>query len=483
MVKALIIAADSVTPEIIFGRRELFPVLNRMMEEGAHAPYCAYVQKGYRGSYSSEQNWASIYTGLEPGRHKIDTRRVRGEKRRPQMGDLDGLQPFWKVLNENGLRVGLWAADNCAAPVPVDGYAVSVTYRMIDTPEENREAPRQLQLCEKDRNLTACLPGDPPPRLYPRTLFQRGYSFDRLLKDPELAEEAAHGYGFEEALPNFEAELEYWFRAVIKAQHTHPVDVLYLFTPTTDLIAHCCMSCDDNPVLLAAYQLLDRYIGRLQEELEPEFTVFLSDHGQQNFKELIRCPDPAVRREAFAARDQVLWLKNGYIAFEAHNGALLYSAHSLKGTFVLSGPGIRHTQAEGLRTLDLYPTLLELFGIRVPEGRRGFVADIFDRPTVNADRILRPDQRKGSSIALLQTHAAHVTDIILNELFLEKRFGRITVVGESKYEEIFRGNPRAAGFLPLEKFDFCLFDEVYCGVCHEDTKEMYHVKIWDKREG
>jgi len=477
MLKALIIAADSVDPNIIFKNIELFPTFKQLIEHGASAAYSAYVQKGYSGSYSSEQNWASIYTGLTPLEHQITTMNVRGEIRRPIMGDFDRLQPFWRVLNEHGLSVGLWAADNCVSPVPIKGYAVSVNYDMIDTPAENRETPRFIHLCEKDNGISCYLDGEPTPRLYPKTLAQQGYSFEELKRNPSLAEEAISKYCFQDALPNFEEELNYWRTAIMRTQSEHPVDVLYLFTPTTDAIAHCCMCCDNNTVLLSAYQLLDRVMGKLIDELKPEIAIFLSDHGQQNFKDLISCSDKAVQREAFAARNDVLWLQNGYIAFEAHNGALLFTAHALNGTFIAAGKGIRPTSISGMRTVDIYPTFLEMFNIRLPECRSGFVMDIFYRDVINEDKLYKPSVIKRKSIGLIQTHSVSITDIVINELYIANRFSDITVIGIAKYKEIFSGNPRVSGFVPLDEYTADDYDEVYCGYYDDINKHMYHVRI------
>lgn len=477
MLKALIIAADSVSPYYIFEKRELFPNLCQMIERGASASYSAYVQKGYEGSYSSEQNWASVYTGLTPQEHGITTHNVRGEKRRPKMQDFNGLGPFWQVLNDGGLSVGLWAAENCASPEEINGYVVSCNYETIEAPIDNREAKREIQFCEKDRHLAIYFNDNPPPRLYPKTISQQGYSFEQLKYMPDLAEEAVRQYHFQDSLPNFEEELEYWFGAIRRVQRDYPVDVLYLYTPTTDLIAHCCMCSDDNPILISAYQTLDRYIGYLTEEFCPEITVFLSDHGQQNFKDLIKCSDPEVQREAFAARDEVIWLKNGYIAFEAYNGALLFTAHSLKGTFIAAGEGIRNTAVDDMRTVDIYTTLMECFCIKIPEGRSGFISDIFNRPLVNSDKLLRPGAVERKSIALLQTLTVNRMDIIINELYIEHRFYDITVVGDPKYEEIFINNPRVAHFIPFEDFDSAKFDEIYSSIFDENTGLLKHIKI------
>ena len=49
--------------------------------------------------------------------------------------------------------------------------------------------------------------------------------------------------------------------------------------------------------------MLDFYVGEFVQEFKPEKTVFMSDHGQLNFKNLIKCADPKLQKEAFAARD------------------------------------------------------------------------------------------------------------------------------------------------------------------------------------
>lgn len=179
------------------------------------------------------------------------------------------------------------------------------------------------------------------------------------------------------------------------------MDVLYFYTPTTDLIGHCAMYCDDSEVLVAVYQLLDRYVGRWMDELQPEHTIVLSDHGMCNFKDLVRCQDEAVRREAFAARDQVLWLPNDYIAFEARNGALLFTTHALKEMFIAGGPKIRPARLTEMRTLDIYPTVLKLLGVKIPEDQVGFAQDMFNRPLVNQERLLQVGNISGGSIAML----------------------------------------------------------------------------------
>lgn len=477
MIKALIIGADAVAPNYIFDNSVYFPNIAKMVESGASSAYSAYVQKGYQGSYLSEMNWSSIYTGLSPQEHKISALADNGKRNTPEMVLFSTLAPFWQVLNQNGISVGMWSADCCVNPIEIDGYVISAKYSMISEPTEIRIASRELQVCEKDKRVLECLPGNPPPRIYPKTLEQQGYTYAQLKEDDELAWEVVNKYHFQDAILNFQEELDYYFESIKTTQEKYPVDVLYFYTPTTDLIAHCCMYCDNNDVLIQAYQLLDEFIGKLVEELLPETTVFLSDHGMINFKELICCSDPAVQREAFAARDEVLWLKNGSIAFKAHNGALLFTAHALKGTFIISGKGIKHTRLTEMRTLDIYPTLLELFRIKADPGRAGFVLDIFDRTLQNESRLLKENGICYETIAFIQGHQPSITDIMLNELYIENRFSKITVVGNERYKEIFLNNPRVSGFVSYEAFDADEYKEVYCGVYNETTGEIRHMRI------
>ena len=471
------IGADAVAPDYIFENLNLYPNISKLVGSGASSAYSAYVQKGYHGSYLSEMNWSSIYTGLAPDEHKVLAATNDGKRNTPEMAIFQSLSPFWNVLNENGISVGMWAADCCVNPTKIDGYVVSTKYTMISDAEENRIAPRELQVCDKDKYILDFLPGNPPPRIYPKTLAQQGYVYEQLREDDELAWKAVNQYHFQDAIANFQEELDYYFESIKNVQKNNPVDVLYFYTPTTDLIAHCCMYCDNNEVLIQAYQILDRFIGKLMDELSPENTIFLSDHGMINFKELIYCSDHAVQREAFAARDEVLWLKNGFIAFEAHNGALLFTAHALKGVFAMSGKNIKNIQLKEMRTLDIYPTLLELFQIKLEEKRSGFVLDIFDRSIVNDSKLLKENDIFYSSIALIQCHQPSVTDIILNELYIEKRFSKITIVGEEKYKEIYFHNPRVADFVSYEAFNKENFDEIYCGIFNETTKKMQHMRI------
>lgn len=472
--KLLVIAADAAIPEYILGQKHLFPNLCKLIDNGASCAYSAYVQRGYKGSYSSEQNWSSIYTGLTPAEHKLGAHNGVQEVM-PKMNTFNGLNPFWEEMNKAGITVGLWQGDCLDDPIAVNGYVVSGRYTPIFTPSENREAPRTIQV--SDERMKKYLIGDPPPRLYPRTLEQQGFTYDELRKDPSLVSRVANEENFQPMLDNFRAELEYWFGAMARAQRERPVDVIWWFTPTTDILPHFTLWCDNNPVIIKAYKMLDEYMGAFIKEFSPENVVFLSDHGQQNFSNLTKCSDNNIFREAFKAHDNVVTAENGYIAFKALNGGLLFTTHSLKGVFIASGKKICHTEITEMRTVDIYPTLLEMLNVKVPDGRSGFVADIFDKKILNAEKLMLSDKLHYKKIALIQTHEVSITDIILNELYIASRFAKITVIGEAKYEEIYRNNPRVTDFVAFDHFSSEDFDEVYCGFYNEASGAIDHFKV------
>ena len=180
MLKTLIIGADAVAPDYIFEHLELYPNIAKLVEQGVNASYSAYVQKGYHGSYLSEMNWSSIYTGLSPKEHGILQTNKDGIRNTPEMNLLDGQKPFWRVLNDAGYTVGMWAADCCVNPTEINGYVVSAKYTMINVPTDIRTSPRELQISERDRKILDLIPKYVPPRQYPKTLKQQGYSFEQM---------------------------------------------------------------------------------------------------------------------------------------------------------------------------------------------------------------------------------------------------------------------------------------------------------------
>lgn len=179
--KLFVVAADAAIPEYILDQKHLFPNLCKLIDSGASSAYSAYVQKGYRGSYSSEQNWSSIYTGLTPQEHKLGAHNGVQEIM-PEMNTFDGLNPFWEELNKAGITVGLWQGDCLDNPTPVNGYVVSGRYTPIFTPSENREASRTIQV--SDERIKKYLNGNPRPDYIPKLSRSLDLHLSSLKKIP-----------------------------------------------------------------------------------------------------------------------------------------------------------------------------------------------------------------------------------------------------------------------------------------------------------
>jgi len=480
--KALFLFIDAVCPEFVIGQSHLFPNIHKLVQTGATAYFDGYTNQMFHGSYTSEENWASIYTGLTPEQHGLRSK-ANGEIRIeiPKMSEFTDKMPFWQLLNKNGITVGLWACDMLYPPAEVDGYVVSVERRFKETETNQREFLTKLHLHEKDKKLGDVITGELPQRLYPAAIRENGYKWEDFVNNPELAQSYLEQNHFKESLKRFEEELLFHFGNMKNVYRKYPVDVMVFFTPTIDLIGHFSLYDSEYEVLKSAYLILDKHIGSLIEEFCPETVFFISDHGQQNFKDMVKCSDRQTQKEAFKNAEQVVWLPNGNIAFPARNGSILLATHSLKGTFIASGKGIKKTELSDMRTVDIYPTILEMFGIKTPDDRRGFVQDIFEKKYVNENILLKNEKIKYFNLAVIQTHSAYITDIFLNELYMQNRFSKITVIGNRKYREIFISNPRVSVFLSLEDIDLTVelnhFDIVYIGLYNESNGEFYPIKI------
>jgi len=475
--KLLVIAADALIPNYIFDKRELFPNIKRLINKGASSEISSYAQRCYTGSFTSSQNWASIYTGLPPHEHKINIKKKSNEYCHPKMNEFKNLLPIWDIFNSNKYSMGMVQPACCIKPVPIDGFCVTSTYSPIFSPSENREAKRHIQVCEKDSWILKLISDKPPPRVYPKTLGQLGYSFEELRINPDLVDKMYSMYNFEEVIASFKNELDFCYMLIQKVKLEKSVDILWFYTPSTDIIPHFVLYEDDSKVLIECYKLLDSFIGKLLSDYSPQNVVIMSDHGQSNFKDLVKCSNQKVQREVFSKTDDAIWLNNGYIALEATNGGLLLTTHTLKGVFIACGKNIKNIEIADMRTLDIYPTLLEMLDIIVPEGRSGFVVDIFNKPLLNASLVLKEKIVKYKNIALIQTHEINIIDIIINELYIEKRFSLITIVGDQKYKEIFQNNPRVFNFVPIDMFNADNYEEVFCGFYNSKTGLIKHIKV------
>ncbi|MGH2537497.1 MAG: alkaline phosphatase family protein, partial [Candidatus Promineifilaceae bacterium] len=200
--------------------------------------------------------WASIVTGKNPGKHGIFDmlwRRPGGYEATPTNASLRLGTPFWKRLNERGLRVGLVNVPFTYPPAPLDGFAVCG----FGTPDR-ADGP-----VTHPAELLAWIEAEHGP-------YEPAVAADFL----------------QTAAPRaiLEREKEHQSRQVqiaIGLARRYQVDVLVQNLMLTDHANHKMPSVE---MVQEAYVHSDGDLGRLIRALQPENVLVISDHGSSRLK-------------------------------------------------------------------------------------------------------------------------------------------------------------------------------------------------------
>jgi hypothetical protein len=325
------------------------PNLARLLAEGAHGPLASLPDS------NSAVLWASIYSGLEPADHGVlDFYTVR------LAGMTAGVYPVHRTAFKElaGYLEGVGLAervtvDRGALPAPllwevaaamgrsvgvVDGYYFSYPAPSLPGDESYflaYGADRFYQRVSRGRRPPSTAPGAedyarPPALLDELGGILAGWEFDwqsaallRLLDSrpqPDLVSFYSHQ-------PD---AVQHWQWRAYEPERYFRVD-------PAEIAAHG----DDIP---AFHRDLDRFLGELRERLEPGTVVILaSDHGHS--PTLLHAMDSQHR-------------------------------HGPPGILVMAGGPVRRGVAlEGAQLYDLFPTILHLLGLPVPETAEGRVLE------------------------------------------------------------------------------------------------------------
>lgn len=442
--KLMIFAIDALPPDVVFNNIDEFPNIKRLKDTGV---YCEY--DSYTYGYGSRDNWVSLYTGLTPQQHGVINNQYKKENRYPNMNDYKDSYPFWKLLNKQGLKVGMWKGLATTPPDNVDGYMISG--------EINYEADAEMQdeyysidpvVVDKDKNVLNFIKGKLEKQPLPRSEEDLGYQWNEIQKNPNILDNILEDDYFHEAIEYLETNLNYYEKNVISVQKNVPVDVCFFYTQLIDYIGHFQLHDLEKKEVIQAIKIVDRFIGNVVSKINPDNIIILSDHGIKGWHEGFGKADLELQKEMFGLRDSAIWLKNGAIVIKARNEGFLSACHDIKGTFIASGKDIRSGKIDDMRTVDFYPTLLEMFDSKIPANRQGFVLDIFkDKNISNKDKLITNVKKDFNKIAIIQNIDIPDFNKVVNEVFLSHRFCEITVLGEDKYREAFICNPRIQNFV------------------------------------
>lgn len=476
--KLLILGIDAMEPDILFGNLDQFPNIRKMCLTGSYGDYDAYAY-----GYGSRDNWISLYTGLTPRQHGTVGNIYKNTNRKPRREDYSNLEPFWDRLNENGISVGMWNGLVTTPPKKINGYMISGEPNFELDYKDDPLASVKPVFCEEDKVLEKYILGDIDRPPMPRTAEDLGYSWEELLSNPQLVEAILDDKYFIECVDYLEQELEFYKNNLINMQKNNPVDVIFFYTAIVDFLAHFQMHDPSREVMVKAYRLVDRFVGEILSELNPDNIIVMSDHGLKALADFFPDTPVEVQKEAFGWRNNSVWLSNGQLVTKARNRGFMSGIHALKGSFIISGEKIKKKKISEMRTVDFYPTLLELFDIKVQGDRKGYVLDIFSgKEIINMDRLLSKDKITGRDLAIIQNMEVPEFNRIINEVFLDNRFANITVIGEKKYKNIFLGNPRVKSFqeigdFQLQYMDLGRYDSIFTGYRNQMTGELKYIEI------
>lgn len=475
----LILGIDGMSPEIVFNNLEEYPNMKKLCLSGVYGDYDAYAY-----GYGSRDNWLSLYTGLTPKQHGVIGNIFKNTGRKPRREDYEDKEPFWDKLNEKGISVGMWNGLVTTPPKKIKGYMISGEPNFEIDGTEDPLADVKPVFCLEDLELKKYIIGDIDRPPMPKTPEEFGYSWDELLNNHRIADEILTDDYFAECIDYLEEELNFYRKNIVNMQKNNPVDVMFFYTAIVDFIAHFQMHEQSKNTVKRALKLIDNFVGELLVELVPENIIVMSDHGLKALADFFPNTSINIQKEAFGWKDKSIWLKNGQIVTRARNQGFLTAIHSLKGCFIASGRMFKKgKKINEMRTIDFYPTLLEMFDIKIPDDRKGYVLDIFYKKNIlNNNKLLTDDKIKRRNIAIIQNIEVPEFNRVINEVFLDNRFCNITVYGEEKYKNIFLGNPRVKSFRSINNYKLDLkelmnYDKVFFSYRNQMTGDFGYIEI------
>lgn len=466
--KVLVIAVDALDPRIVLENIELFPNMKQIMDSGVGGAYAAYAY-----GYGSSDNWATLHTGLEPKQHGIINNLFK-HTRKPMIHDILDQKPFWEVLNEGGLTVGVLNGCDTTPAVSINGYMASNDrWEKLSDDIENGETLTPI-FNIKDKHLQNYLKGQLRFPDRPKGPKDYGYTWQDIQEDNSIIKDIlSRDDYYESGLDYVEHSLDFFATNMKILEDKNPVDVMWIYMEALDILQHF-QSYDKNKrIIIEAVQKLDEFIGRVREDLKPQNIMVISDHGISSMAEMLKHDDIEIQREAFGWRDKSFWIDQETIVSKANNGGFISGLHDYQGTFLVTGENIKNVPSFNMRSIDFYPTLLELCDVKVPENRKGYVLDILDKKEYINEH-LRYQEHDKKKIVLIQNLDVNLFNTVINEVFLENRFAELTLYCEGKYESIFKENKRIAKViavdeilnLTIEKHKYDLMVTGYYNVYH-----------------
>lgn len=440
--KLLVIGIDALDPKFVKENLEYLPNIKKISSEGIFGDYDGYVY-----GYGSCDNWISLYTGVKPEEHGTVKNTFLKTGESTQIDDYSHLTPFWEVLNENGYKVGMWKAMRTSPPKDIDGYIVSGEVVLEDGLDDSNLWSDDPVFSKNKSYLSNLIKQKAPKMSMPPGPKSLGYSWADLKDKPELIKSIMTSKYFAESITEYQENLKYQLECIKKVNTSEKVDLFWFYDLIYDFISHFVLHDEQRTVLKEVLKVVDWFIGELVNILNPENVIILSDHGQLAFGEHFPETTVEVKKEVFGLAKQSIFIDDK-IYIPARNGGVLTAAHSLKATFIGSGPIFKkHQQLGRMRNLDFYPLLLEIFNCEVENPREGFIPDILNKNQYVNENYRMPIKEDTHSVLLISNMPVYEMNAFINQFYLRYRFIDMYIYTEEKYRTTYEVNPQITGVM------------------------------------
>jgi predicted AlkP superfamily phosphohydrolase/phosphomutase len=235
--------------------------LEPLLQSGGMPTLQALIDSGISGTMRSTMPpwtpaaWASIVTGKNPGKHGIFDmawRRPDSYDFSPTSARVRAGTPFWRRLNDRGVRVGLVNVPFTYPPDEVEGFVVS----------------------------GFGTPGSAERVTYPADLEQwieRRFGRYQPVVDPEILKSAAPPVVLQAEREHQECQVQ----IAAGLAGLHRVDVLVINLMLTDHANH---KMPEMAQVEQAYRFSDLHLRQLLDEFSPDNILLISDHGSNRLQ-------------------------------------------------------------------------------------------------------------------------------------------------------------------------------------------------------
>lgn len=444
--KLLVIGIDAVSPRILFDNLNKFPHIKKLASNSIQGSYM-----GYTYGYGSRDNWITMYTGLTPEEHGTRNNIFLDTGKNPRLYQYNDKNPFWKELNKNGYKVGLWKAISTSPPEELDGYIASGEYAFEEEAKDSEIWNDNIEFHSSLKELQDMVQGVAPEIIFPKGIAHIEITEEQLKNDPSLLLTLMKEDYFEESLGLLREMLQYNLINIEKVNEYQKVDLFWFYDLIFDFISHFQMHDPNHKVIVEALVIIDDFVGKLIKILKPENVIFLSDHGQLSFGDHFPNMSIETRKEAFGLANQSYFVDE-HIFLPARNGGVMSAAHSSEATLIASGPLFDKEASlnNEYRTIDIYPLIMEIFNCKMPEGRKGYVPSILKKETYVNE--IYPLHIQKQQVLIIANRPVYEMNSFINQYFLKNRFHKIHVLAEDKYLPAYQVNPQIEQVYSMQNY-------------------------------